>query len=271
MRERVLVIDCRHDLTDPEAGRRAYEQGHIPGAAFLHLDRDLSGPVNGRNGRHPLPDPKQFADTLAGLGADENTVIVAVDASAGIYAARLWWMCRWIGHLRCGVLDGGMQQWLAADGPLSTDAFVMPARGRLTVRPSLAPLWTIDHIEAWVRSGSDSDVAQLIDARAPERFRGDVEPLDPVAGHIPGACNRVFAHNLDVGGRFKQASQLREEFESLLAGRDPMAVVHTCGSGVTACHNLLAMEVAGLAGSALYAGSWSEWCSDPQRPCAKGT
>ncbi len=270
MRERVLIIDCRHDLTDPDAGRRAYEQGHIPGAAFLHLDQDLSGPTNGCNGRHPLPDSKRFADTLAGLGADEGTVIVAVDASAGIYAARLWWMCRWIGHLRCGVLDGGMQQWIAADGPLSNDAFVMPARGRLAVRPSLAPLWTVDHIEAWVKGGSDSDVAQLIDARAPERFRGDVEPLDPVGGHIPGASNRVFAHNLDVGGRFKQPSQLRDEFERLLAGRDPMAVVHTCGSGVTACHNLLAMEIAGLAGSALYAGSWSEWCSDPQRPFARG-
>jgi thiosulfate/3-mercaptopyruvate sulfurtransferase len=270
MRERVLVIDCRHDLGDPDAGSRAYAQGHIPGSAFLHLDRDLSGPKDGLSGRHPLPEAKQFAETLAGLGADESTVIIGVDASAGIYAARLWWMCRWIGHLRCGVLDGGMQQGAAADGPLSTDPFEPPRRGLMTVRPSLAPLWTLDHVEAWVGSGFNSDIAQLIDARAPERFRGEVEPLDPVAGHIPGACNRVFAHNLDAGGRFKQASVLRDEFDALLEGRDPMAVVHTCGSGVTACHNLLAMEIAGLAGSALYAGSWSEWCSKPDRPVARG-
>ncbi len=270
LQDDVLIVDCRHDLMNPDAGAKAYAEGHLPGAAFLQLDRDLSGPMTGQNGRHPLPDPQAFAACLASLGATEKTLIVGYDASAGVYASRLWWMCRWIGHLKCGVLDGGFQQWVAADGPLSVEPFTPKAPGKITVRPSLAPLWTVDHVQAWVDAGSDQEIAYLIDARASERFRGDVEPLDPIGGHIPGAINRVFVNNLDSKGCFKPASQLREEFKAIIGDQDPMAVVHSCGSGVTACHNLLAMEIAGLPGSALYAGSWSEWCSNANRPIAKG-
>jgi thiosulfate/3-mercaptopyruvate sulfurtransferase len=266
----VLVVDCRHDLGNSEAGSKAYAEGHLPGAAFLHLDRDLSAPMTGKNGRHPLPDPNQFAALLASLGATEKTLIVAYDASAGMFASRLWWMCRWIGHLNCAVLDGGLQNWCAQDGPLSTEPFVAKAAGKITVRPSLCPVWTTDHVAAWVAAGADNEIAYLIDARAPERFRGEVEPLDPVAGHIPGAINRAFIENLDSNGCFKTPSMLREEYLAIIGDHDPMSVVHQCGSGVTACHNLLAMEAAGLPGSALYAGSWSEWCSDPDRPVNRG-
>lgn len=255
---------------NPQAGELAYAEGHLPGAAFLHLDQDLSAPKSGSNGRHPLPDPKSFADRLASMGAKDSTLIIGYDASAGVYASRLWWMCRWIGHLKCGVLDGGLQAWQAADGPLSIEPFKAKSSGRMSVRPSLAPLWTLAHVEAWLQSGCDPEIGVLIDARAKERFRGETEPLDPVAGHIPGAVNRVFADNLDNKGCFKPASQLREEFLAILGDRDPLSVVHTCGSGVTACHNLLAMEIAALGGSALYAGSWSEWCSNRSRPVATG-
>lgn len=265
----LLVVDCRHDLMNPDAGARAYAEGHLPGAAFLHLDRDLSAPLNGRNGRHPLPEPSQFAELLASLGAKEDTLVVAYDASGGMFASRLWWMCRWIGHLKCAVLDGGLQNWTGQDGPLSTEPFQAKSAGRISVRPSLAPLWTTEHVQAWVEAGSDQEIALLLDARAPERFRGEVEPLDPVAGHIPGAINRAFVENLDAKGCFKPPSQLREEYLAIIGDQDPMAVIHQCGSGVTACHNVLAMEAAGLPGSALYAGSWSEWCADPQRPVAK--
>jgi thiosulfate/3-mercaptopyruvate sulfurtransferase len=257
----VLIIDCRHDLFNPDAGPKAYAEGHLPGAAFLHIDRDLSGPMTGKNGRHPLPKPEAFAATLAALGANEQTLIVAYDASAGMFASRLWWMCRWIGHINCALLDGGLQNWLAQDGPLSQTPFVAKTGGRISLRPSLAPLWTLDHVAAWVSSGADQDIAYLLDARAPERYRGEVEPLDPVAGHIPGAINRPFTDNLNEKGCFKAPSQLNAEFRALIGEQDPMAVIHHCGSGVTACHNVLAMELAGLHGSALYAGSWSEWCA----------
>lgn len=266
----VLLVDCRHDLTQHDAGARAYADGHLPGAAFLSIEEDLSGPKSGLNGRHPLPQASAFARCLASLGANENTLIVGYDASAGMFASRLWWLCRWIGHLKCGVLDGGLQAWRAADGPLTQDPFKAKGAGKISVRPSLAPLWTADLVEAWVGAGSDRDLAILIDARAPERYRGDVEPLDPVAGHIPGSINRAFADNLAPSGCFKPASQLREEFLALIGDQDPMAVVHSCGSGVTACHNILAMEIAGLPGSALYAGSWSEWCAMPSRPMVTG-
>lgn len=266
----MLLIDCRYDLMDKEAGARAFVDGHLPGAAYMHLQHDLSGDPTGSNGRHPLPDPRAFAAKLAALGATDSTLIVGYDASAGIYASRLWWMCRWIGHLKCAVLDGGLQAWLAADGPLTQEPFKPESQGRLSVRPSLAPVWTVDHVAAWVDSGSNTDIAYLIDARAKERFRGDVEPIDRVGGHIPGAINRVFVENLDGKGCFKKPSELREAFLAIIGDQDPMAVVHSCGSGVTACHNLLAMELAGLPGSSLYPGSWSEWSADPQRPVARG-
>ena len=266
----MLLVDCRQDLMAPGAGARAYAEGHLPGAAYLDLDQDLCAEKTGSNGRHPLPSPDAFAAVLASLGATEKTLIIGYDASAGVYASRLWWMCRWIGHLNCGVLDGGLQAWMAAEGPLSTEPFQAKSSGRISVRPSLAPLWTTDLVAAWVNAGSDKEIATLLDARAPTRFRGEEEPFDPVAGHIPGARNRVFTDNLDDKGCFKPASVLREEYLSMIGDLDPMTVVHACGSGVTACHNLLAMEIAGLPGSALYAGSWSEWCSDPSRPVATG-
>jgi thiosulfate/3-mercaptopyruvate sulfurtransferase len=236
----------------------------------MSLNEDLSAEKTGSNGRHPLPTPEAFAARLASLGATEKTLVIGYDASGGVYASRLWWMCRWIGHLKCGVLDGGIQAWEAEGGPLTTEAFSAKGTGRISVRPSLAPLWTLDHVKAWVDSGSDSELALLLDARLGERFRGEQETLDPVAGHIPGAMNRPFTENLAPGGCFKKPSELHAEFSALLKETDPMSVVHSCGSGVTACHNLLAMELAGLHGSALYAGSWSEWCSDRSRPIATG-
>lgn len=256
---------------DHSAGARAYAEGHLPGAAFLAIESDLSGPQTGSNGRHPLPDAATFSACLASLGARETTLVVAYDASGGMFASRLWWLCRWIGHLKTAVLDGGLQKWQAMDGPLTTEPFKAKRRGTMSVRPSLSPIWTTEHVSAWVDAGAENDIAILMDARAPERFRGEVEPLDPVAGHIPGAINRAFVDNLDPAtGCFKPPSQLREEFLAILGEQDPMAVVHMCGSGVTACHNILGMEAAGLAGSALYAGSWSQWCSNPARPVAKG-
>ncbi|HEY4083552.1 MAG TPA: sulfurtransferase [Burkholderiaceae bacterium] len=257
----MLVIDVGFDLADTDAGERAYAQGHLPGTHYLHLDRDLSGAKTGRNGRHPLPDRAAFAERLRALGLSTDTQVVAYDAQGGMYAARLWWMLRWIGHSAVAVLDGGKQAWT---GALSTE---VPARtpGNFTLGDeSLTPVLDADQVQS--RLGT----VRLIDARAPERFRGDVEPLDPQAGHIPGASNRLFKLNLQEDGRFKPAAQLREEFSALLAPFDASGVVHQCGSGVTACHNLLAMEHAGLASSALYAGSWSEWSSDPARPVAKG-
>lgn len=217
-----------------------------------------------------MPLPEEFAARLASLGATEKTLVIAYDGSGGVYASRLWWMCRWIGHLKCGVLDGGIQAWKAEGGPLSTEPFQTKTQGKITVRPSLAPLWTLEHVGAWVQAGSDRELAMLLDARIGERFRGEQETLDPVAGHIPGAMNRPFTENLAPGGCFKKPSELHAEFSALLKDTDPMSVVHSCGSGVTACHNLLAMEIAGLHGSALYAGSWSEWCSDRSRPIATG-
>ncbi len=256
----MLVIDVGFDLADTDAGERAYAQGHLPGAHYLHLDRDLSGPKTGRNGRHPLPDRTAFAQRMRALGLSTDTQVVAYDAQGGMYAARLWWMLRWIGHPAVAVLDGGKQAWA---GTLSTE---VPARaaGNFQLGEPLTPVLDADQLLS--RLGN----VRLIDARAPERFRGEVEPLDQQAGHIPGASNRLFKLNLQEDGRFKPAAQLREEFAALLAPFNASGVVHQCGSGVTACHNLLAMEHAGLASSALYAGSWSEWSSDPARPIAKG-
>ena len=267
----VLVIDVRHDLTDPTYGFRAYAEGHLPNAAFLSVDDDLSGEAGPNNGgRHPLPDPQTFAKRLESLGVTEDTLIVGYDGSGGNYAARLWWLVRSIGHLKVAVLDGGIQAWLRAGGGLNTADFKPPRKGHVTVRPTGCPRWDLPMVKQWVASGSHPDIACLLDARAVERFAGESEPFDPVAGHIPGALNRPQMLNLDADGCFKPAAVLREEFDVLLQGRDPMSVVHSCGSGINACHNLLAMEAAGLIGSALYPGSWSEWCSDASRPVATG-
>jgi thiosulfate/3-mercaptopyruvate sulfurtransferase len=258
------VFDCRHDLTNPDFGRDAYAQAHIPGAMFLHLDRDLSSPMTGMNGRHPLPAPEQLARRLAACGVDNDMQVVAYDDAGGMFATRLWWLMRWLGHDKVAVLDGGLRAWGEAAQPL-VDTVPMSRAG--SFRPALTPLW-VD--AAYIERHLTQPGMILIDARSPDRFRGENETLDPVGGHIPGAINRFFKDNLDGSGRFKTAPQLRDEFVPLLGAAPVTQVVHQCGSGVTACHNILAMELAGLHGSRLYPGSWSEWCANPSRPVATG-
>jgi thiosulfate/3-mercaptopyruvate sulfurtransferase len=261
----VVLIDTGFDLADVAAGERSWREGHVPGSLYLHLDRDMSGPKTGTNGRHPLPAHDVFAATLGRCGITPQTQVVVFDRQGGMYAARLWWMLRWVGHPAAAVLDGGVAAWLAAGGTLVVEDGTAIAAPPYPERPALAA--TIDADALAARLGR----ARLIDARAGERFRGEVEPLDAAAGHIPGALNRFFKDNLDAGsGRFKAAEQLRAEFAPLLGAAGATEVVHQCGSGVTACHNLLAMEHAGVSGSVLYAGSWSEWSADPARPVARG-
>jgi len=260
-----VVCDCRHDLANYNAGRAAYAQSHIPGARFLHLDEDLSGPKTGVNGRHPLPHAITFTLRLAALGIDNRKQVVAYDDAGGVFASRLWWMLRWVGHIPVAVLDGGFTAWTQAAQLVSTEPAVVNAT---TYNPNPDPRMMVD--ARVVAGGAGGSVLRLIDARSPDRFRGENETLDPVAGHIPGALNRFFKQNLRDDGRFKSAADLRQEFATLLDGQGPGSVVHQCGSGVTACHNLLAMETAGLKGSRLYPGSWSEWVSDRTRPVARG-
>ena len=262
-----VVVDCRHDLLDVDAGLRSYEEGHIPSSFFLSMDSDLSGAKNGRNGRHPLPDRDTLRRRLEQIGLSDSKQLVAYDAQGGSMAVRLWCLARWLGHEGVAVLDGDLRAWRAAGYPLATDATPLPAQaGQLDA--TRAPLVTlVDTGE--VESMLESDRMVIVDARAGERYAGRIEPMDPVAGHIPGALNRFHGNNLRPDGRFKPAEVLRKELLELLAGKDPGTVVHQCGSGVTACHNLLAMEHAGLAGARLYVGSWSEWVSDPQRPVAR--
>ena len=259
-----VVLDCRHDLANPQAGRTAYDAGHLPGALFASLDDDLSDHARAADGsfrgRHPLPALDAFIATLRRWGVDDDSQVVAYDAQGGMFAARLWWMLRWAGHEAVAVLDGGLPAWTALGQPLATDA-PSPAPGNLTQRPSLARTVGAGDILAQPQ-------LKVLDARAPDRFRGENETLDPVGGHIPGATNRFFKDNLQPDGRFKPAAQLRSELAALVA--DPASAVMQCGSGVTACHNLLALEVAGMPGAALYPGSWSEWCADSSRPVATG-
>ena len=263
----IVIIDCRHDLADTEMGRRAYTEGHIPGAHFLHLDDDLSGAkvaTDGRfRGRHPLPEAVEFIQTLRRLGIDNASQVIAYDAHGGIFAARLWWMLRWVGHAAVAVLDGGLPAWVETGAALST-APADSVDGHITLRPSLVNTVTADQLVANI----DATALQIIDARAPDRFRGENETLDRVGGHIPGAVNRFFKNNLQATGHFKPVEVLRQEFGDVVA--DASATVMQCGSGVTACHHLLAMEIAGLPGALLYPGSWSEWSSDPARPIALG-
>ncbi len=261
----VLVFDCRFDLADPAAGEAGYAAGHLPGAQYLHLDRDLSGAKTGSNGRHPLPERAKLVDTLAARGLNEGQQVVAYDAQGGSYAARLWWLLRWLGHDSVAVLDGGLQAWEAAGFALAPD---VPQGSRGNFKAG-APLQVTIDAQAVQRNLTSRDLT-VVDARAADRYRGENETIDPVAGHIPGARNRFFKDNLTADGRFKSAHTLRDEFTALLPGIVPEHVVLQCGSGVTACHNALAMEIAGLHGAALYAGSWSEWCADPSRPVATG-
>ncbi len=257
-----VVLDCSFDLVDPGAGERAFATGHLPGAQYAHLDRDLSGPKSGHNGRHPLPERAALADRAGQWGIAPGVPVVTYDAQGAPYAARAWWLLRWLGHDAVAVLDGGLAAWCAAGGTLTTEVLAPPPRPPYSAAAAGMPTIGADALQA--RLGR----VRLLDARAGERFRGEVEPLDAVAGHIPSATWRFFKDNLDAGGRFKPAAQLREEFTAL--GAAAGEVVQQCGSGVTACHNLLAMAHAGLGESLLYPGSWSEWCSDPARPVVRG-
>lgn len=263
-----IVLDCRHDLANPDAGRDAYAAGHIPGAQFIHLDLDMSGPkidAQGQfRGRHPLPEAEAFIETLRRLGVNDDTQVIAYDAHGGMFAARLWWMLRWVGHAAVAVLDGGLPAW-TAQGFALTSVPGGAARGNMVRQPALVSSVNADDVMANITTASRT----LIDARAPDRYRGANETLDPVGGHIPGAKNRFFKDNLQANGCFKQAAELRTEWSALTA--TPQNSIMQCGSGVTACHNLLALEVAGLPGAALYPGSWSEWCADASRLVATGS
>jgi len=257
-----LVVDVRHLLSDTGYGERVYGEAHIPGAAFLHCDRDLSGPMTGSNGRHPLPDSEKLAVRLGEIGVGPRTQVVVYDDTQGMIAGRLWLLMRWLGHDRVALLDGGLQAWQAAGQPLTAAvATPRPAYFLATVHDCLVDA-------AYVQATLATSRMHLVDARGADRFRGENETIDPVAGHIPGAVNHFFGDNLRTDGCFKPAAELRAEWLAVLAGSPPDRVVHMCGSGVSACLGMLAMEIAGLPGSRLYAGSWSEWCADPERPMA---
>ncbi len=264
-----FVVDCSHDLASPEAGLRDFEAAHVPGAVHLHLDRDLSGPLGPGSGRHPLPDARRLAERLAALGLHRGQLLVAYDRNFSPYAARLWWLMRWLGASRVAVLDGGWQAWQAAGGAAESG----PARSRApgdfeaAAQPAM-PGIGVDELLADV--SRETRELLVVDARSPARYAGEGETLDPVGGHIPGAVCRFFRDNLDADGLFLPAPQLREQWLRVLQGHAPGHVVSQCGSGVTACHNLLALELAGLRGVRLYPGSWSQWCADPARPVARG-
>jgi thiosulfate/3-mercaptopyruvate sulfurtransferase len=261
-----LVVDCRKDLSQSGAGLLAYRQGHIPGAVFAELDSDLSDLSKKNLGRHPLPDAADFSRVLSRWGWHPGMRVVAYDDAGGaLAAARLWWMLRLVGERHLQVLDGGFSAWLAA-------GHATEAHAALRTASDVSVQFDTQQLTGYaeLQNGLEDDSILLIDARATPRFRGDLEPLDPVAGHVPNAINRPFSENIGVDGRFKASATLRDEFSRLINGRDPKSVVHMCGSGVTACHNLLAMERAGLNGSRLFAPSWSGWVSDGQRPVATG-
>ena len=259
-----LIVDVRHQLADTAYGARVYAEGHIPGAVFLHCDCDLSGAMCGTNGRHPLPVPEALAARFGAIGISAETQVVIYDDAQGMIAGRLWWLLRWLGHGKIAVLDGGLQAWLAAGGNLTSALPVTkPARFVANVRDSLVDA---DYVQSFL----DASRIHLIDARSPDRYRGENETIDPVGGRLPGAVNRFFRENLQSDGCYKPAAQLRDEWLLALGGKLPEQVVHYCGSGVSACHNVLAMEIAGLPGSRLYAGSWSEWCTQPGRPITQG-
>jgi thiosulfate/3-mercaptopyruvate sulfurtransferase len=263
-----VIVDCRHDLMNLAFGREAYAAGHLPGAVFADMENELSGPKRGDDGlfrgRHPLPSKEALAETLRRWGVNDGTQVVAYDAHGGMYAARLWWLLRWIGHEAAAVLDGGLPAWQALGQPVTLDAPAVRAPGTIALHAPFVPTVTV----AEVLENIESERRTVVDARAADRFRGENETIDPVGGHIPGAKNRFFKDNLHNDGRFKAPEQLRAEFAGVIG--DPKEAIMQCGSGVTACHNLLALEVAGLPGAALYPGSWSEWSADPARPVAKG-
>lgn len=260
-----IIVDCRFSLADTEAGAYAYRHGHIPNARYAHLDKDLSSAITDFTGRHPLPNFALLAKKLGDWGISNNSQVVAYDDAGGAFAGRLWWLLRTMGHDKVAVLDGGIKHWQKLGLPIGT---ALPAVKPTAFRPYLNEAAWLNAVE--VQNGLAQKAMCLIDARTPERYRGEQEPIDPVAGHIPYALNRAFQLNLDGNGLFLSPEQLREQFKRLIGATAPEQVVHYCGSGVTACHNLLAMEHAGLAGSKLYAGSWSEWIRNKNRSVAKG-
>ena len=262
-----VILDCRHDLMNPAAGPDGYAIGHISNALFAALDTQLSGPKQGADGvfrgRHPLPERAALIDTLRTWGINPDSQVVAYDAHGGMFAARLWFLLRWVGHAGVAVLDGGLAAWQAQGLPMS-DQVPVRAPGSIAAQAPLGATVSAADVLHNLASGANT----IVDARAPDRFRGENETMDPVGGHIPGAKNRFFKDNLQADGRFKSAAQLKADFANLID--EPARAVMQCGSGVTACHNLLALEVAGMPGAALYPGSWSEWCADPARPIATG-
>jgi len=260
-----VIFDCRFTLTNTEAGRSAYQQGHIPGSRYVYVDDDMSSPVTPTSGRHPLPDIKIFCEKLSRWGVDGSKQVVVYDDSFGSMAVRMWWLLRWLGHDNVALLDGNWPKWVKQKLPVTTKLPIMtPAHFVANVRDELLA----DTVE--VDFARRERCSVLIDARPEQRFSGEREPLDTVAGHIPGAINWVYEENLDFDGTYLSAEELKEAYLKLMHGLKPSQVIHTCGSGVTACHNMLAMEIAGLHGSKLYAGSWSEWITDPKRAVATG-
>ena len=269
-----VLVDCRFKLDDVAWGEREWKSGHIPGAAYAHLDRDLSGPKTGTNGRHPLPDVDVLSGTFGRLGITSGKQVVAYDQDSGMFASRLWWLLRWLGHEAVAVLDGGFAKWVGEGRPVSVDAEPRDDTTR-TTRASKAAFHPAMRGDMTIGIGDVSALAhdadwRLLDARAPERYRGEVEPMDPVAGHIPGAASYFFQRNIDERGTFRTPEDLRARFAPYINGIEPAHVVCYCGSGVQACHNLLALEHAGVSGVKLYPGSWSEWVSDRSRPVETG-
>jgi len=259
------IVDCRYKLDDESWGEREYTNLHIPGAVYAHLGHDLSGPKNGTNGRHPLPDPHALAETFSRLGIESGVQVVAYDQDNGMYASRLWWLLRWLGHNAAAVLDGGFKKWIAEGRPTKSG---QERRGRKAFSGAARTAMAID-VDGVASLAGHADW-RLVDARAPERFRGESEPIDNTLGHIPGAVNHFFQTNLDEHGTFRTPEDLREDWRDALGTVTTDHIVCYCGSGVTACHNLLALEHAGIKGAKLYAGSWSEWSSDPSRPVERG-
>jgi thiosulfate/3-mercaptopyruvate sulfurtransferase len=261
--EHLALLDCRFDLARPAWGEEQFAAGHLSGAHYLHLDRDLSSPITAKSGRHPLPDPNRLAQRLGELGVGNDSQVVLYDQGNGMYAARAWWLLRWLGHQRVAVLNGGLAAWLQAGGSLTTESATVSPKN-FVARVGVGTVVTTTEVEQLRTKPSEL----LVDARAPDRFAGQNETIDPIAGHVPGAVNHAFAGNLTADGRFLSKDELRAAWLATLGRHAPSSVVAMCGSGVSACHNLLALEHAGLPGARLYAGSWSEWIRDPTRPVA---